>query len=79
MPIVPLDDLSDSRLDPFRQLKFIRRDHAAKFFIAEGRLLLERIVASDFEIHSVVVIERLLPEIAGILPPGCHIYVIPDT
>ncbi len=79
MPIEPLEDLSDPRLDPFRQLKFIRREQAAKFFIAEGMLLLERLIASDFEIHSVVVIERLLPHVLPIVPSICQLYVIPDA
>ncbi|MCA9040603.1 MAG: RNA methyltransferase [Planctomycetaceae bacterium] len=60
-----LDNLDDTRLEPYRDLKRTNRTRRAETFIAEGRFVVERLLASDYEVESVLVSEKkrhLFPE-----------------
>jgi tRNA G18 (ribose-2'-O)-methylase SpoU len=80
MPILRIHDRSDQRLEPYRQLKIIRKELARQLFICEGMLLLERLLDSGYGVHSVLTIERQLDEVlrrtAG--QDEITIYVISD-
>ncbi|MEX1039822.1 MAG: RNA methyltransferase [Pirellulaceae bacterium] len=48
-------EIDDPRLAPYRH-QFDRKRHAAdRWFVAEGRFLVERLLATDWEMHSILV------------------------
>lgn len=56
-----VDDANDPRLDDFRQLKDAaarRRIEGDEFFVAEGPVAIERLVASGHRMRSAVLIDR---------------------
>lgn len=63
MPHVRIDSVADERVAAYRDLPNAKL--ASGLFIAEGRLLVERLVASSFRTHSILCDERrasLLPK-----------------
>lgn len=60
MPIIPVSNLQDSRLDPYRSVRAANLTCFSGRFIVEGRLLLERLLASDFAVESLLVDENRL-------------------
>lgn len=70
--------LDDPELDVYCQLKSRR---SGKFFVGEGRLVTERLLQSDFQVHSVLISQRKRDwaEGNGPLLAGVPIYVLPDT
>ncbi len=52
--IFELDSLEDHRLDPYRDLQLGKRARHQDWFVAEGRWLVERLLASDYKTQSVV-------------------------
>lgn len=61
MPLVHIASLSDPRLEPYRSLKQTNLTRDSGRFIAEGRLVVERLLASRFEVDSLLLSERRLP------------------
>jgi len=60
-----IDDLSDPRLEPYRNLKNTNLTRWSGIFIAEGRFVVERLIESDYEVISILVSDRkrrLFPE-----------------
>ncbi len=79
MPIIHLDNLCDPRLDGYRSLK--DRELAASGggrFLAEGRLVVERLLAGELEVESVLIEQRRLAEMAPVVGDKAPLYVIPD-
>lgn len=58
MPKVSITSLEDSRLAPYRQLKRTNLTRWSGRFIAEGRLVVERLLASRFPVESVLLSDR---------------------
>ncbi len=54
MAVIPITSIADERLQPYRDLPHSRLPRDSKLFIAEGRLLVERLLANDFRAHSVL-------------------------
>lgn len=52
--VVAIDSLDDARLDPFRSLKTSNATRDDDLFVVEGALLVERLLASRFEIVSIL-------------------------
>ena len=52
MPIVEISDIQDARLDVYRDLNRTNLTVASGRFIAESRLLVERLLASSFRTES---------------------------
>jgi|CXWL01.1.fsa_nt_gi tRNA G18 (ribose-2'-O)-methylase SpoU len=76
MPLIPIHDVDDERLDVYRDLLSAKASRRRGLFVAEGRLLVDRLVASSFPTHSILVDERrvgLLPE----QPAERLVYVTP--
>jgi len=77
MPVIPIVDIDDPRLDIYRHLKQTNQTRWEQIFIAEGEKLVERLLESDFETLSILAatthVERLLPRVLE----GIPIYVIP--
>ena len=78
MPEEFIDSLDDPRLDPYRNLKKSNLTRWSGCFIAEGRRVVNRLLASDFPVLSVLVSERRRESVARKLPAGTPIYVAPQ-
>jgi tRNA G18 (ribose-2'-O)-methylase SpoU len=52
---IPVNDLEHPSLEPFRELRFRNPTRHAGYFIAEGRLVVERLLNSQVRIKSVIV------------------------
>jgi len=77
--LIHLDNLDDPRLAPYRCLKdrHLNRDGAR--FIAEGRLLVERLLVSAITTESVLSAQRVAESVAAIMPADIPHYVVPDA
>lgn len=62
----PIEHLDDPRLIPYRNLPDRAKDAPADCFIAEGEFLVRRLLASPFEVESVLA----TPAVAGRLAAG---------
>jgi tRNA G18 (ribose-2'-O)-methylase SpoU len=79
MPLVPIASLSDPRLDPYRSLKQTNLTRDSGRFIAEGKLVVERLLASRFQVDSVLLSERRLPLWESLLRVGdSPVYVVSE-
>ena len=78
MPLIPLTDLNDPRLDPYRNLKLTNQTRTTGHLIAEGHRVVRRLVDSDFAVESIVVSERRKHTIDDINPDRYQIFVIPE-
>ena len=61
MPIILIHDINDPRLAPFRDLKDKNLASRHGLFIVEGEHLVRRLLASDYQTHSLLVQESRLP------------------
>ncbi len=70
-PVV-IDNIDDPRLDAYRDIRFRNWTYVSRRFIAEGPLLTERLLASEFETESVLLdqkyAEQYLPKIPDSVP-----------
>ncbi len=74
MMIERIESLDDPRLDVFRSLKLTNAIRDARIFIAEGQTLVERILASSFEVRSLLVTDRKFPNFESRLPVNVPVY-----
>ena len=75
---ISIDSLDDPRVRMYRDLKTSNFLRDGKLFIAEGTKLVERLLASDFRVESILVAERRAEEWAGQVPDDVPLYVIPQ-
>ena len=76
MPHYRVESVDDERVLVYRDLPGQRLTRESGLFIAEGRLLVERLLQSRFKTHSILVDERRI----GLLPPcspDIPVYVTP--
>ena len=78
-----ITSLSDPRVAPYRNLKDRElarsdQDSGAARFIAEGGLVVRRLLESDYTTESVLLAQRRAEEITPIVPSGVDLYVVPD-
>lgn len=78
MPLIRIDDLADSRLDPYRSLKQTNETSRRGLFIAEGDKLVRRLLESRLTVESVLLSEPYVDEFAPLLPAELPALVIPD-
>jgi tRNA G18 (ribose-2'-O)-methylase SpoU len=78
MPVLHLDSRDHPLLAPYRNLKASNATRWSGQFVVEGRLLVERLLASDFEILSLLVSERYLPEVDDAMRDRLPVLVVPD-
>ena len=75
-----IDDADDGRLADYRELKSAsarRRIEGDELFIAEGPVAIERLIASDHAIRSVLVSHRKYERMADLLDPiDAPVYVV---
>ena len=72
-----IDSLDDPRIAVYRNLKDRTLARWEGRFIAEGLLVVRRLLASDYAAESVLVAERRSDEIAPHVPPGVPVYILP--
>jgi tRNA G18 (ribose-2'-O)-methylase SpoU len=77
MPRISIQDCNDPRLAPYRELPLNKALRPAGLFIAEGRLLIERLLASRFEVQSIFVDESHADEVAALAGDSIPLYVAP--
>jgi tRNA G18 (ribose-2'-O)-methylase SpoU len=77
MPTIRLETCDDSRLEPYRNLKSSNARRGAGRFVVEGRLLVQRLLASDFQVHSLLVDDRSLAELDESVVQRCDVLVLP--
>lgn len=76
MPAIRIESLDDPRLEPYRHLRMRNLTQYSGRFIAESRLLVERLLRSDYGVESILVDEgkqHLLP----MVPDETQVYVMP--
>ncbi|WP_010582211.1 TrmH family RNA methyltransferase [Schlesneria paludicola] len=75
MPVIPIDSLDDPRVESYRNLKLKNLQRGGPYFIAEGKKVVERLLESDFETHSVFISRKRLEEWEGKVPADVPLYV----
>jgi tRNA G18 (ribose-2'-O)-methylase SpoU len=76
--IIPIASLDDPRLDPYRELKKTNQSRDAGWFIAEGRHVARRMLASRTEVVSVLLAEHAVAGFAQEVPDAIPVLVLPD-
>jgi len=79
MPTEVIESLDDPRLDPYRNLKSTNLTRWSNQFIAEGLLVVERLLASQFEVVSVVATSKTERQVVGIIPKDRPLYLLDHT
>ena len=78
MQQINLDSLTDPRIDVFRNLKATNSTRRAGLFVAEGEKLFQRLLASDYPLHSVLLGRGELERFSSLLTDDLPVYVVPD-
>jgi tRNA G18 (ribose-2'-O)-methylase SpoU len=78
MPRLPVHDLDDPRLAPYRHLKATNETRDSGLFVVEGEKLVADLIASPFPLASVLVTERREADLALRVPAGVPLYVLPQ-
>ena len=81
MPIVPVEDLDDPRLDDYLHLRAPSRRMALErergIFTVEGRLSIEMLLASPYAVRSLFVAEEHVARVATLVRTDAPIYTMP--
>ncbi len=77
MLIQHIEDLENPLLDPYRELKRSNLTRWSKWFIAEGRRVVERLLDSNLQIFSVLLSEKRLEEVAPLILRDVPVLVVP--
>lgn len=77
--MIPIASLDDPRVALYRNLKDRELAREGGRFMAEGELILRRLLASDFPVESVLLDERRAAEMAPLVPAGVPVYVAPSS
>lgn len=76
MPEISIDSLDDPALDIYRSLRKTNANRFRHVFIAEGINVVERLIASRFQIESVLVTQAKRDRIQELLPDDVPVYVL---
>lgn len=76
MSRIPIDDLADPRLAPYRELNQRNLIRGSGLFIAEGDKVTERLIASRYPVDSLLAEEDQAARLAPRLPDQTPIYVV---
>lgn len=79
MPIVRLTHASDPLLAAYADLRSRNLTRLSGRFIAESPWVVERLLASDYGVESLLVAERMLPRVEELPRPECPIFVMPEA
>jgi tRNA G18 (ribose-2'-O)-methylase SpoU len=78
MSVSLIASLSDSRLDPYRELKRSNRTRRLDNFIVEGHRVARRLLESPYPVESIVVSDRRRDALAGVVPEHVPLLVVPQ-
>ncbi|MDX1930143.1 MAG: RNA methyltransferase [Pirellulaceae bacterium] len=76
MGSVLIDDLEDPRLDAYRDIRSRNWTYVSKRFIAEGPLLTERLLASEYETESVLLDQKYATEYLPMIPESVEVLLL---
>ena len=79
MPLIKIESQEDERLEPYRHLRTRNLTRYSQRFIAESRLLVQRLVASDYSIESILIDEDYWDESRDWLPDDVQVLCIPNA
>ncbi len=60
--VIEVSDLDDPRLAPFVDVRHTNQTRYSDHFLAEGRLIVERLIASDYAVRSILVERHRVPD-----------------
>jgi tRNA G18 (ribose-2'-O)-methylase SpoU len=78
VPFIYINSLDDPRLAAYRDLTTSKMAARQGLFIAEGRLLVRRLLESDYSTHSILLDERRVAELGVSVPESVPVYVTPN-
>lgn len=76
MPRYTIDNLDDPRLTPFRDLRNRNWVESSGLFIAEGPLLVERLLASNYAVNSILLDNKFFDHYAPMIPDTVDVLVV---
>jgi len=76
---IPIADLADPRVQPYRDLKASNLMRHGELFIAEGTKVVDRLLHSDFETASVLLSEKREAEWLPRIPAHIPVYIVPEA
>lgn len=79
MPIIPIDSLTDPRVAHYLNIKDRELERHGRRFLAEGKFLVRRLLASTFKTESLLVWDRHVEEVAPHTPADVPIYAVPPS
>lgn len=79
MPLVPISALDDPRVAVFRHLKDTNLTRWSETFVVEGDKLVDRLLASDFEVVSLLASERYAAPLTARVASDLPVYVMPQA
>lgn len=79
MEFYEINTLDDPRLALYRNLKDGELAAEGNRFIVEGHFVVQRVLASDYPVDSVLIAWRKLEEMRPFLRPGVPVYLVPDA
>jgi tRNA G18 (ribose-2'-O)-methylase SpoU len=75
--ITAVESLDDERLAPYRNLPDGELARLGRRFIAEGELVVRRLLASELAVESVLLADRQVAKLAAALRPEVPVYAAP--
>lgn len=78
MPFISVTSIDDPRIVAYRDLPRTKLPRTAGLFIAEGRLLVKRLLASEFEVDSILIDENERDWVTDRCDPQTTVYVTPS-
>ena len=76
MPIIPISEIDNPRLDAYRSLKQTNQTRGKQIFIAEGEKLVERLLASPLTVESILASQSHVERLVGRVPDDVPVYLI---
>jgi tRNA G18 (ribose-2'-O)-methylase SpoU len=79
MPVIHIDSADDPRLAVYRDLKSPLAKRRGERFVVESLLLVERLLASDLRVASVLTEQRFVDRVLPLVSSDTTVYVIPRS
>lgn len=79
MPTISVTSFENPLLLPYQDLRGKNLTRLSERFIAESPWVVERLLASSYEVESILVSERMLERIAAVAPPSTPVFFAPEN
>jgi tRNA G18 (ribose-2'-O)-methylase SpoU len=76
--VFPIDDPADPRITVYRNIQDATFPQRQQLFVAEGRLVVRRLLASSLVTRSVMVTRPALAALADAIPAGLPVFLVPQ-